>query len=120
MTVGKITFPLTTIVLITIVSTIYQVLITCYGGEVSPNAARLYVISYSFLVAWFIELDRKQRAVSAPFEFAAFVFFAWPVIAPYYLFKTRRWFGLGLGLNLIMFSFVPDMAALITYFLKVG
>jgi hypothetical protein len=68
-------------------------------------------------VAWWVEGDRKAKGISAPFEYSAFMFFVWPVLAPYYLFKSRRWRGLALGLGLIVFSSIPDIVAIAIYYL---
>ena len=40
---------------------------------------------------WWVYFDRRRRRYHTIFEFEAFVFFAWPIVMPYYLFKTRRW-----------------------------
>src|SRR5437879_3307330 len=41
-----------------------------------------------FMVRW-AAIDRRSRSFSVPFEFDAFVFFAWVLVVSYYLLKTR-------------------------------
>ena len=36
-----------------------------------------------------------------PYEFEAFVMFSWPITLPYYLYRTRRWKGLLMGVELL-------------------
>jgi len=38
--------------------------------------------------------DRKARNFSVPFEFDAFVFFAWPLVLPWYFYRSRGKRGL--------------------------
>jgi hypothetical protein len=64
MMIGKFAFPVTAAIVITILGTVYQIIITYYGGEVSRGANYLYLASFSLLVALVVELDRKQRSVS--------------------------------------------------------
>src|ERR1700735_480260 len=57
------------------------------GGKGTSDGSRL-LLSYTFalfLVRW-VAVDRRSHKFSAPFEFDAFVFFAWFLVVPYYLF----------------------------------
>jgi hypothetical protein len=60
----------------------------------------------------------ERRSIPAPFEYSAFVFFAWPVLAPCYLFQSRRWRGFALGVGLIVLTYVPYFAAVAVYYLS--
>jgi hypothetical protein len=48
-----------------------------------------------------------------PFEFEAFVVFLWPIVLPFYLYRTRGWHGLLLGAGLWALYLVPAIAALL-------
>lgn len=85
------------------------------GVWLSESTSRLSYFILSFLVAILIERDRKIRGLSAPFEYAAFVFFAWPVVAPYHFFSVLRWKGLALGLGLLLLALAPDVAIILTH-----
>jgi hypothetical protein len=113
----SVSFQIAALAVVILAGVAYQVIVTYHGGESSQAANYLWSATFSFLVAWWIEVDRKRRTVAAPFEYAAFVFFLWPILAPHYLFKTRRWQGLGLGIGLILGSLLPTIAATITYLL---
>lgn len=97
---------------------LFGILVNIYvayqGYELSQNTGRLWLFTLSYIIAWSVEEDRKLKRFSAPFEFSAFVFFAWPVVVPYYLFKTRGWSGFGWGIVLIVASMLPDLAAVAT------
>ena len=113
----RISRPITFINLLVMVGVLYEVFITYRGAEISESSNYLWMACFSFCVAWWIESDRKTRAISAPFEYQAFVFFLWPIAAPYYLFQTRRWRGFFQGIGLFCYSCLPGIAAFITYWL---
>ena len=117
MTTEKPTVPLIALAALTLCGTAYQIAMIYLGGEASLRSQYLYLAGFSFVIAWWVEIDRKRRAISMPFEFAAFMFFSWIVLLPYYLFKTRRWRGLGWAFGAILSSSVPDAAAFIMWWL---
>ena len=86
-----------------------------HGGDISRGAGSLWYVCFSYSVAWWVEIDRKARCIGAAFEYSAFMFFAWPLLAPYHLFETRRWRGLALGFGLIALASLPDIAAIVVY-----
>jgi hypothetical protein len=59
-------------------------------GVSAPQGSNLFwKLAFAlFMVRW-ATIDRQSRSFSVPFEFDAFVFFAWVVVVPYYLLKTR-------------------------------
>lgn len=87
------------------------------GSEISRGAGYLWYAAFSYVVALAVEADRKSRHLSTPFEYAAFVFVAWPLVVPYYLYQIKGWRGMLLGLGLVGFSCVPDLVAVATYLL---
>ena len=85
--------------------------LAAYGLEVSDRTYWLWVYGYGLLLAWWVKQDRRKRGYTAPFEYEAFVFFAWPIMAPYYLYRTRGSRGLMWGVGIFAFSFFPDISA---------
>jgi hypothetical protein len=64
------------------------------GQAVPMGADGIWDLTYRiFLVAW-VRADGRNLGFSAPYEFDAFLFFAWPLALPYYLCKTRGPSGL--------------------------
>ena len=54
----------------------------------------LWMILFSLNLTWWLYADRIVLRFSAPYEFETFAFFAWPLVVPYYLYRTRRGRGL--------------------------
>lgn len=73
----------------------------------------LYPIAFSLLLTGWVRVDRRTHSFSAPFEFDAFVYFAWPIFVPYYLFRTRGWKGLIFGVGICGLSVAPMIVAVI-------
>lgn len=99
------------IITLVLAMTCSQAYMALHDDGLSAPTSTLFQIALSFLIALLIERDRKTRGRSAPFEFAAFVFFAWPLIAPHYFFAVMRWRGLALGLGLVLLAITPDLVA---------
>lgn len=110
-------FPIAGMLLLVLIGIFFEVFMTYRGGEISEASSYLWTASFSLCVAVWIERDRKARTISAPFEYQAFVFILWPLVAPYYLFQSRGWRGLFQGIGLVVFSSLPGAAAFITYLL---
>jgi hypothetical protein len=59
---------------------------------ISPMRPLADIISrntFSFILAWWVIADARKRRRELWYDFGTFVFFAWPVVVPIYLFKTR-------------------------------
>jgi hypothetical protein len=99
------------------VGTAATAFVTLNGEAMSQRSSSLWLVSFSYSVAWWVEADRRSRRVPAPFEYAAFMFALWPFMLPHYLFKTRRWRGLALGIGIFLFSCIPDLTSVALYML---
>ena len=62
-----------------------------YRGSYADDINLLYNAGLSLTLAWWVYVDRRKRHYAAVYEFEAFVFFAWPLVVPYYLIQTRGW-----------------------------
>ena len=85
------------------------------GEFPSGGAYFVYVFGFTLFLTWWVYLDRHKRRYSAPFEFEAFVFFAWIVVVPYYLIQTRHWRGLPLIGALYLSFFLPNLVIIGMY-----
>ena len=65
--------------------------------DVAVTTRLLRSFEFALILALWVRADKQVRGYNAPFEFEAFVFFGWPVVVPYYLYRTRGWRGLALG-----------------------
>ena len=87
-----------------------------YVGEDTPgHTTRMWGFFLGLLLAWWVYSDRRARGVGMPFEFEAFVVFLWPVVLPYYLYRTRGWWGLMLGVGFWALYLVPSVASLLVF-----
>ena len=81
------------LLLLVILTAIYVIglsVLASHGLTARPETtAVLWALEFQVLLAIWVRMDRRHRNVSLPFEFDAFVFFGWPVVVPYYMYRTR-------------------------------
>jgi hypothetical protein len=78
------------------------------GADLPTPTEALWALTYRlFLVAW-VRADMRSHDFTAPYEFDAFLFFAWPVALPYYFCKTRGPRGLFAAIGVFLLIAVPD------------
>jgi hypothetical protein len=77
----------------------------------------LWALTYRlFLVAW-VRADMRTHNFSAPYEFDAFLFFAWPAALPYYLYKTRGGRGMFAALaSWVLLPLIPSIGDIVQIF----
>jgi hypothetical protein len=97
-----------------------QAFATSRGEDISRSSSELWYFTFNYAVALWVETDRRARGIPAPFEYSAGMFFFWPLLAPRYLFRTRRWRGLALGVGLFVLFLLPSLAGIAAYFLSGG
>jgi hypothetical protein len=78
----------------------------------------LWSLSWQALLACWVHFDRRSRLFKPPFEFDAFVFFAWPFVLPYYLYKTRGARGLLFFATIFALFLVPNIAVIVVHILN--
>src|SRR3978361_1861360 len=61
-----------------------------YRGQALPHETEaLWALLVGVAWSWWVSADRQRNRRSTAFEFDALVFFAWPVVVPYYLVTSR-------------------------------
>jgi hypothetical protein len=89
-------------------------LIMALHGMPVPNATgKLWSLAFQLMLAFWIHFDRQLRGFHSPYEFDAFVFFAWPIVVPYYLYKTRGGRGLLLAAGIGGLFITPSITSAI-------
>jgi hypothetical protein len=79
-------------------------------GISAPDGSRLFWrFAFGLFVVRWVAIDRRSHSFSVPFEFDAFVFFAWVFVVPYYLFKTRGPRGLINALGFWALAVTPTL-----------
>lgn len=73
--------------------------------EVGVALGTMWLLIFSILVALWIVGERRAQSVA--FDWPAYVFFAWPVVLPFYFAKTRGPEGLAtyVGLYALCFGY---------------
>ena len=74
------------------------------GRTPSSRFILLYSVGVFWAIAAWIIADARRLGVALPFDIGWFAFFAWPLVLPYHVFKTRGLKGfVTLGALLAMF-----------------
>jgi hypothetical protein len=75
-------------------------------GEIPARADLLSRVALALVIAGWVMADARKRGRRLCYDYDNFVFFAWPVVVPIYLFQTRGlrafytamcFFGLSMG-----------------------
>ncbi|HUF62830.1 MAG TPA: hypothetical protein VMN36_12200 [Verrucomicrobiales bacterium] len=68
---------------------------TAYGQAKSPVPGdAVYLLGSWFIACWWLWHDARVHRYSLPMSFGLLFLLAAPIVAPAYIFKTRRWWGL--------------------------
>lgn len=89
-------------------------------AEVPLPTSLMWQFVFGILLAWWALRDRRSRGVGMPYEFEAFVVFAWFIALPYYLCRTRGWNGLLPGLWVWLLYLTPALVATCVQILVAG
>ena len=88
------------------------------GYSPSVEATVLMDKSLIFMFAWWAFEDAREQHYHRPYEFGAFIFFAWPVVLPAYLVATRGWRGLSLFPIFLFLYTLPSSMGWVAYYLN--
>jgi hypothetical protein len=64
-------------------------LYTARGIEPPGLFRLLYSLCFLWIIGWWLQRDSRERGFSLVYDMGFFLLIAWPIIMPYYLFKTR-------------------------------
>jgi hypothetical protein len=78
----------------TAIHTAGRSILAFHGLITSPHADLFWSFEFRIILVGWVYFDRRVREFGVPFEFEAFIFFAWILLLPYYLYRTRRLRGL--------------------------
>jgi hypothetical protein len=98
---------LASLISLTLIYTSTDTILASHHVSLSEESELLWRFLSSFFIACWVHLDRRTQKLNWPFEFDAFVFFAWPVALPYYLLKSRGMRGLLLAALIFALMLVP-------------
>lgn len=78
--------------------------------ELPASFALLRTLGYVYVLGYWLTHDSRQHLFKGICDLGLWLFIAWPVLLPYYLFKTRGWRAL---LTLLLFGTVFCLAYLL-------
>jgi hypothetical protein len=79
---------------------IWHSITTLRGAPPAGAFGLLYYIGMPLVIANWIRADKHRLGITSTFDDGFFIFFAWPLVLPYYLFASR---GLRGGLAVLGF-----------------
>jgi hypothetical protein len=100
------------LIIFTAISTIAQGVLALHHLRMPEESDYLWSISLQLMIACWVRIDRRDRCLRLPFEFDAFVSFAWPLVLPYYLYESRGARGVLLAVSIFALLIIPNVAAL--------
>ena len=106
---------LVVLLVLAIVMTLVECLAAIKGEEVSNGTHLLWcIISLALTAFWAME-DSKTSQFEKPFDFGFLIYMFWPVLFPWYLYKTRQVEGLIMFLGILGLLFGPWLGGLVAY-----
>jgi len=102
-----------TIIVLSAMLTVEQWYMGSKDIETSDSIFYLWTFMFSIIIGLWAQKDNNGVKFNKPFEFGVFVYFAWPIILPYYLFKTRGLEGMIIFIGFIALYAFPDLAWLV-------
>jgi hypothetical protein len=91
-------------------------------AEIEPSPVVILFVSFAPLMAVIIwlQLDARSARLSLIYDWGLFMWLAWPVLLPWYAFKTRGRRGWALVLKLVALVFAPWLASFAAAILRYG
>ena len=86
--------------------------------EIPGAIAGLWRIGFALILIVWLRGDRRAREFAVPDEFDAFVFWGWPVVAPYYLYRTRGRRGILVAVGVWGLYIVPTFVWSVVHIVK--
>ena len=86
---SRITFPSLVVLVIVAINQTAAGFYQATGAESPPLSDLLGKISLFWGLGWWIRDDSRKRQFAWVYDLGFFLYLAWPVVTPYYLFKTR-------------------------------
>lgn len=88
--------------------------LTAFALHRVPATAGMLLLSrliFSLLIVRWVQLDRASRRLTLPYEYDAFLFFAWIILLPAYLYRTRGPRGILPAIGFFLLAFAPRITA---------
>lgn len=91
----KKSFLLWTLVIVSLLGAIYEGVLYWYSAEPAENLLSLWQLFFIVLLVLWVDADSKNHPeIYRPYEYGYLVFIFWLPYLPFYLWRTRRAFGM--------------------------
>lgn len=100
------------------ISVLHYAVMGYAGYDPSIEAETLMEWSLTLMFVWWVLEDGKKQKYHRPYEFGAFIFFAWPVVLPVYLVATRGLRGILIFPGFILLFYIPWITGWSAYYLN--
>jgi hypothetical protein len=87
--------------------------------EPPPGFTLGYRLAFLWIIGWWLLRDSRKRGVALVFDTGFFLSIAWPVIMPYYLFKSRGAKGLLIILGFLGAYIGAQLVGVVLYVLLI-
>ena len=104
--------------IVLVMSTVYYAVMGYAGYDPSIEAETLMGVALLIMFAWWAWDDAKKQKFHRPYEFGAFIYFAWPIVLPVYLIATRGWKGLLIFPVFVAIYYLPWASGWVAYYLN--
>jgi hypothetical protein len=83
--------------------------------EPSGSTGRFWELMLGSAWSWWVYVNRRRLKQGYAFEFDALVFFAWPVVVPYYLVKSRQAQSRAVAISVWVLFVLPFAVGVVCY-----
>ena len=95
---------------------IYQAILFWHGTDASENLLFTWQFIFIVLLVLWVDADSKNHPnIYRPFEYGQLVLFFWLPYLPFYMWRTRRAFGILLLFGFVLLYFLGYVAQLVIY-----
>lgn len=97
--------------LLTAISAVGLFLLAARGRHPSDSTQLLSLFVFRLMLGYWVMVDARAQRYRPSFDFGAFLFFAWPLVLPYYLYRTRGPRGLLFSAAILALAVAPEAVA---------
>lgn len=101
-----------------LIFSVYSIITVSFGEWTSDAASILFTLSFNSGVALWTVFDKSQWNYQGSFDFGAYMFFLWAILLPFYLYRTRKWKGIGLFVIFLGLFYSPHFCSIIVYWIN--
>jgi len=95
---------------------VYEAILFWHGADGTENLLFLSQLIFVVLLVLWVDIDSKDHPnVYRPYEFGQLVLLWWLPYLPFYLWRTRRSFGLFMFVGFVFLFFLGNLSQLVIY-----